>query len=112
MADRTFRNNCNASLSSRTLALEVAKAFERVVNYRDEEIPILVIINKKDLWLRGEAGRFMNSGEFLSLTNLRLPIKNVVAIETSIFEGITYEQMEFEEIPLAEVIVSFLQEYC
>ena len=92
--------------------IEVAKAFERVVNYRDEEIPILVIINKKDLWLRGEAGRFMNSGEFLSLTNLRLPIKNVVAIETSIFEGITYEQLEFEEIPLAEVIVSFLQEYC
>ncbi|MHA2249569.1 MAG: ADP-ribosylation factor-like protein [Candidatus Kariarchaeaceae archaeon] len=90
--------------------LEVAKAFERVIHYRDDTIPILVIMNKKDLVLRGEANRFISSGEFLSLTNLKLPLKNVVSIESSVFEGIVYDKAEYEEIPLAQVITSFLDD--
>lgn len=92
-------------------AIEVAKAFERVINYRINDIPVLVILNKKDLLLRGEAARFMNSGEFLSLTNLTQPIPNVVAIEASVFEGTAYETTNYEEIPLAEVLTNFLEEY-
>lgn len=92
--------------------LDVAKAFERAIQYRNENIPILVIMNKKDLILRGEAGRFISSGEFLSLTNLKIPIPNVVSIEASVFEGIVYDKAEFEEVSLAEVISSFLKDYC
>lgn len=92
--------------------LEVARAFERVINYRDENVPVLVIINKKDILLRGESSKFMSSSEFLSLTNLKLPMQNVVSIEASVFEGIAYETSNFEEIPLAELISSFLSDYC
>ncbi len=92
--------------------LEVSRAFEKVINQRDENIPVLVILNKKDLLLRGEAKKFMTSGEFLSLTNLKLPIPKVMAIEASIFEGISYETTNLEEIPLAEIITSFLSDFC
>ncbi len=92
--------------------LEVAKSFERVIQYRDQTIPILVLMNKKDLLLRGEANKFISSGDFLTLTNLKIPISNVVSLETSIFEGIVYDKAEYEEIPLAEVISSFLNDYC
>jgi signal recognition particle receptor subunit beta len=91
--------------------LEVAKAFERVIQYRLKEIPVLVIINKKDLCLRGEAPHFVSSGEFLALTTLKLPVPNVMAIEASIFEGLAYKKTDFEEIPLVETINSFLDEY-
>ena len=92
--------------------LEVARAFERVINYRDENVPVLVIINKKDIMLRGESSKFMSSSEFLSLTSLKLPIPHVLSIEASIFEGIAYEKTNLEEIPLAELISSFISDYC
>ena len=92
--------------------LEVAKAFERIIQYRVEETPILTLLNKKDLTLRGEAIRFISSGEFLSLTKLKLPIPKVVSIEASVFEGIAYSASEYEEIPLGETISSFIADYC
>jgi len=90
--------------------LEVAKSFERVIQYRSSSTPVLIIVNKKDLVLRGQAIRFAPTAEFMALTDLEIPIQDVQAIEASIFEGIAY--MENEEIPLAEVISSFLEEYC
>lgn len=95
-----------------TNMLEVAKAFERVIKYKSAEIPVLIIINKKDLTLRGETNHFVSSGEFLALTTLKLPIPNVLAIEASIFEGIAYMSSEFEEISLVEIINSFFEDYC
>lgn len=92
--------------------LEISRAFERVINYRKGNIPVLVILNKKDLILRGEASKFMSSGEFLSLSNLKMPIENVLSIEASIFEGKVYESKNLEEIQLADVISSFLSEHC
>ncbi len=92
--------------------IEIAHAFEKIISYRVNNTPVLVILNKKDLLLRGEASRFISSGEFLSLTKLKQPIDNVVSIETSVFEGIAYETTEFLEIPLAEVITSFIDDYC
>ncbi|MHA2504014.1 MAG: ADP-ribosylation factor-like protein [Candidatus Kariarchaeaceae archaeon] len=88
--------------------LEVAKAFEKVMDSRREETPVLVILNKKDLSLKGSASRFLSSGEFLALTNLELPLKNVLAIEASIFEGIAYSTVELEEVPLAEIVTSYI----
>jgi GTPase SAR1 family protein len=95
-----------------TNMLEVAKAFERVVQYRSNDVPILVVLNKKDLNLRGETNHFVSSGEFLALTTLKLPISNVLAIEASVFEGLAYKVTEFEEIPLVEIITSFLDDFC
>ena len=91
--------------------LEVAKAFERVISYRDNNTPVLVILNKRDLALRGAAQRFLSSGEFLALTELELPLPNVLAIEASIFEGIAYSTIDLEEIPLAEVVSDFIGEH-
>jgi small GTP-binding protein len=90
--------------------LEVAKAFERIIQYRSNNIPVLVVMNKKDLVLRGEASRFISSGEFLSLTNLNFPLPNVSAIEASVFEGIVYDSTEYEEVALVEVITTFLSD--
>jgi len=90
--------------------LEIAQAFEKMIGYRSKNIPVLVIQNKKDLLLRGQAIKFTSSGEFLSLTKLSLPLPNVQAIEASIFEGIAY--LSQEEFPLAEILSSFLREYC
>jgi hypothetical protein len=67
-------------------------------------------MNKKDLVLRGEASRFISSGEFLSLTNLNFPLPNVSAIEASVFEGIVYDSTEYEEVALVEVITTFLSD--
>ncbi|MCY3411442.1 MAG: 50S ribosome-binding GTPase [Candidatus Heimdallarchaeota archaeon] len=92
--------------------LEIAQAFERVINNRIEDKPVLVILNKKDLMLRGEASKFMGTNEFLALTNLKFPIPNVVAIEASVFEGVVYKTVELEEISLAETISEFLADYC
>lgn len=92
--------------------LEVAKAFERVIHYRTDEIPVLVILNKKDLSLRKESNTFMTSGEFLALTSLPLPINNVVTIEASIFEGLAYKITDLEEVQLVEIINSFFNDYC
>lgn len=91
--------------------LEIAQAFERVIQYRQKNTPILVVINKKDIVLRGEANQFTGSGEFLALTKLKLPIENVVAIEASVFEGIAYVTSSFEEIPLGEIISSFIKDF-
>ncbi|MDH5400855.1 MAG: ADP-ribosylation factor-like protein [Candidatus Heimdallarchaeota archaeon] len=91
--------------------LEVAKAFEKVIHYRNEETPVLVLLNKKDLMLRGEAKLFNSSNQFLSLTQLKLPIPKVLAIETSIYEGIGYMTDSFEELPLANLIIDFLDKY-
>lgn len=92
--------------------LEVTKAFERVISYREEHTPVLVILNKKDLKLRNMAHNFISSGDFLALSKLTLPIPKVMAIEASIFEGIAYSTAEFEEIPLAEIVTSFINDYC
>ncbi len=92
--------------------IEVAKAFERVIHYRNEEIPVLVIMNKKDLNLRKESNHFMTSGEFLTLTTLPLPIQNVVTIEASIYEGLAYKTTDLEEVPLIVIINSFFSDYC
>lgn len=89
--------------------LEVAKAFEKMISYRKKEIPTLVLLNKKDIALRGQSSKFSTTGEFLSLTRLELPIPNVLGVETSIFEGKAY--LPSEELPLAEVISSFLKDY-
>lgn len=90
--------------------LEVARAFQRVVNYRVNDTPVLVILNKKDISLRGQASRFMSSGEFLALSELKMPIPNVKAIEGSVFEGVAYT--EFEEVNLVEIIASFIKQHC
>ncbi|OLS28015.1 MAG: hypothetical protein HeimC2_09180 [Candidatus Heimdallarchaeota archaeon LC_2] len=92
--------------------LEVAKAFERVIHYRNGVIPVLVILNKKDIVLKKESNHFMTSGEFLALTTLPLPIHNVVTIEASIFEGLAYKITDLEEVPLVEIINSFFSDYC
>lgn len=92
--------------------IDIAKTFEKVINFRKLLIPILVILNKKDLVLRGETNIFHTSGEFLSLCGVNLPLENVVSIEASVFEGIAYSSNNYEESPLAQIISSFLSDYC
>lgn len=96
--------------SSRNI-MEVAKAFERIITYRKNETPVLVVLNKKDRLLKGEVTEFINSADFLALTNVKLPLQNVLSIETSIFEGLTYISTTFEEVPLVEIITSFLNDF-
>ncbi|MCH8907700.1 MAG: 50S ribosome-binding GTPase [Candidatus Heimdallarchaeota archaeon] len=87
---------------------EMADAMNLVLDSRDENTPILIIVNKMDLFLEGFLDNFNRVEEFVSLLD-RSDFQKVWFIEASIYNGICYNYNDMEELPLSQVIYEFIQ---
>ena len=87
---------------------ETIDALTLVLESRQENQPILILINKMDLYTEGYTNRFIEISDVQS--KLKHPnVQNIWWLQTSIFNGICYNyQGVQEEIPLLKVINEYL----
>lgn len=88
---------------------EIADGLKIVLKERKTNIPILILMNKMDLFIEGYISNFSSSSDFMNYVN-DIDINNVWTLETSVFNGVCYNYGgEKEETPLAQVILDFLE---
>ena len=87
---------------------EMADAMNLVLDSRNQNTPILIIVNKMDLFFEGFIDKFNRVEEFVSLID-RTDFERVWFIEASIYNGICYNYNDMEELPLSQVIFEFIK---
>jgi GTPase SAR1 family protein len=88
---------------------DIRDALDLVLDVRARKsIPILILLNKMDLFVDGYTNNFSSIGEFLPAENT-IKLDQVWTVETSVFNGICYNYGgKAEETSLAQVIADFM----
>ena len=88
------------------------ESFLHILSLRSKDIPILIVINKIDIYLRGISPSFLTTNRFIKLLPSSALEKVGVfqIIQASILTGFSYsyESNELIKIPLLEVVNNFL----
>jgi small GTP-binding protein len=90
----------------------IIESFLHVLSLRSKDIPILIVINKIDIYLRGISPSFLTTNRFIKLlpSSALEQVGVFQIIQASILTGFSYsyESNELIKIPLLEIISNFL----
>ncbi|MHA2252004.1 MAG: ADP-ribosylation factor-like protein [Candidatus Kariarchaeaceae archaeon] len=90
---------------------EISEALALVLNERlNRKLPVLILINKMDLYLEGYTSNFSTPNDFLT-SEIEANLEDVWMLNTSVFNGNCYNYGDIrEETQLAKVIADFLEQ--